>query len=202
MKLPKLRELKEAVIALIKGPYTTKYPFQPHTPMPKFRGKTQFFDDDCVGCGACSQVCPAHTIEVEDIVDKEKKTGKRVITLYHENCIFCGNCVQNCITQKGIRQTQEFDLATYDRKSVYSRVEKELVLCQCCGEPITTVEHLEWITQKVAESGFASPSLYLSHLKSLGLAHYEDIVGLIPFKRARRQLILCHKCRRESTLEK
>jgi len=28
MKLPKLRELKEAVIALIKGPYTTKYPFQ------------------------------------------------------------------------------------------------------------------------------------------------------------------------------
>ncbi|RKY36935.1 MAG: 4Fe-4S ferredoxin, partial [Candidatus Omnitrophota bacterium] len=93
MKLPKLRELKEAITALIKGPYTTKYPFQPHTPMPKFRGKTQFFDDDCVGCGACSQVCPAHTIEVEDIVDKEKKTGKRVITLYHENCIFCGNCV-------------------------------------------------------------------------------------------------------------
>ena len=202
MKLPKLRELKEAITALIKGPFTTKFPYQPHTPKPKFRGKTEFFEQDCVGCGACAQVCPSHTIEVEDIVDKKKKTGKRVITLYHENCIFCGNCVQNCITEKGVRQTQEFDLATYDRKSVYSKVEKELLLCQSCGEVITTVEHLEWIAEKVKEAAFTNPTLYLSKLKSLGLSSYEDIAGLIPFRRARRQLILCHKCRREATLEK
>jgi hydrogenase-4 component H len=202
MRYPKLRELKEAIKAIIKGPYTTKFPYEPHKPMPKFRGKTEFVKEDCVGCGACSQVCPAHTIEVVDSVDKKKKTGKRILKLMHENCIFCGNCVQNCITEKGIIQTPEFDLATYDRKSVYSQVEKELILCQICGEPITTVEHLNWITKKLAESSFTNPTLFLSSLKSLGLAHYEDIIGLLPFKRGRRQLILCHKCRRESTLEK
>lgn len=202
MKYPKLRELREAIKALIKGPYTTKFPYQPHIPKPKFRGKTEYFKEDCVGCGACAQVCPARTIEVEDILDKDKKTGKRVLKLYHENCIFCGNCVLNCITEKGIRQTQEFDLASYDRKDVYSQVEKELILCQICAEPITTLEHLEWITEKVGDSVFSNPTLYLLKLKSLGLVYYEDIVGLIPFKRARRQLILCHRCRRESTLEK
>ncbi|MDP8234533.1 MAG: 4Fe-4S dicluster domain-containing protein [Candidatus Saelkia tenebricola] len=202
MKLPKIRELKEAITALIKGPYTTKFPYEPHTPKPKFRGKTEYSKDDCVGCAACAEVCPAHTIEVEDIVDKDKKTGKRRITLFHENCIFCGNCVENCITKKGIKQTQEFDLATYDRKSVYSEVEKELVLCQCCGEVITTLEHLEWISKQVSEAEFTNPTLYLSKLKSLGLSSYEGIVGLIPFQRARRQLILCHKCRREATLER
>jgi hydrogenase-4 component H len=202
VKLPKLRELREAIIALIKGPYTTSFPARPHHPKPKFRGKTEFFPDDCVGCGACAQVCPTHTIEVQDIVDKEKKVGKRILRLYYDNCIFCGNCVQNCITQKGIKQTSEFDLSTYDRRSIYSEVEKELLLCQICGEPITTVEHLEWISEKVGPSAFSNPTLYLSKLKSLGLAHYEDVVGLIPFKRARRHLILCHKCRREATLER
>ncbi len=202
MKLPKLRELKEAITALIKGPYTSKFPFKPHIPQPKFRGKTEYDSQYCVGCGACAQVCPSHTIEVKDSLSVDKKSGRRFIKLYHENCIFCGNCVLNCITEKGIKQTQEFDLATYDRKNVFSEVDKELVLCQVCGEVITTAEHLEWITEKVASAAFSNPTLYLSKLKSLGLSFYEDIVGLIPFKRARRNLILCHKCRREATLEK
>lgn len=37
MRYPKLRELKEALKALIKGPYTSKFPFKPHVPFERFR---------------------------------------------------------------------------------------------------------------------------------------------------------------------
>jgi len=62
MRYPKLRELKEAIRALIKGPYTSRFPFEPHQPYERFRGKPEFRQDDCVGCGACFQVCPAKAI--------------------------------------------------------------------------------------------------------------------------------------------
>ena len=39
MKKPKLRELKEAVTALIRGPYTDKFPKTPAVIPERFRGK-------------------------------------------------------------------------------------------------------------------------------------------------------------------
>ncbi|MEW6556768.1 MAG: 4Fe-4S binding protein, partial [Elusimicrobiota bacterium] len=66
MRYPKLRELKEAIKALIKGPYTTKFPFEPHTPFPRFRGKPVPDEKNCIGCGACAEVCPTRAIEVID----------------------------------------------------------------------------------------------------------------------------------------
>ena len=66
MKYPKLRELKEAVKSLFSRPYTSKFPFKPHEPFDGFRGKPQYFDEYCVGCGACSHVCPGNAITVID----------------------------------------------------------------------------------------------------------------------------------------
>ncbi|RKY30056.1 MAG: 4Fe-4S ferredoxin, partial [Candidatus Omnitrophota bacterium] len=42
MKKPKLRELKEALTSLFTKPYTTKFPYQPHTPPKRFRGRPKF----------------------------------------------------------------------------------------------------------------------------------------------------------------
>ena len=41
MRLPKIRELKEAITALIKGPCTSKFPYAPHEPAKRVRGKPE-----------------------------------------------------------------------------------------------------------------------------------------------------------------
>ena len=74
MKLPKIRELGEAIKALIFGPYTSKFPLRVPMIPDGFRGKPQFYEDDCVGCLACVEVCPARAIEYVD--DKKKKLGR------------------------------------------------------------------------------------------------------------------------------
>ena len=66
MRKPKLRELGEAIRAIIHGPYTAKFPAEP-TPLPEtFRGCPRYDEETCVGCGACHQVCPPGAIEMED----------------------------------------------------------------------------------------------------------------------------------------
>jgi len=67
MKYPKLRELKEAVRALIKGPYTSKFPYKPHVPYERFRGRPKFNTEFCIGCTACAQVCPTGAIQFKDV---------------------------------------------------------------------------------------------------------------------------------------
>ena len=70
MKLPKIRELIEAIKALIKGPYTSKFPKVPHTPHPNFRGQPKYDEKKCVGCLACVEVCPVEALAYEDSTDK------------------------------------------------------------------------------------------------------------------------------------
>jgi len=96
MRYPKLRELKEAVKALVKGPYTTKFPYEPHTPYPKFRGKPIPDEKECVGCGACKEVCPSSAIEIKD------NEHVRELIWHYDFCIFCGQCEANCTTKKGV----------------------------------------------------------------------------------------------------
>ena len=64
MRKPKLRELKEAITAVVKGPYTSTFPFTPLEPAEAFRGQPEYHEEDCIGCGACAEVCPARTIDI------------------------------------------------------------------------------------------------------------------------------------------
>ncbi|HDD65060.1 MAG TPA: 4Fe-4S dicluster domain-containing protein, partial [Firmicutes bacterium] len=105
MKKPKLRELKEAITSLFSKPYTTKFPFEPHKPSKRFRGKPKFDEEKCVGCGACAQVCPSNAIEVKDIIEEKK----RILIHHPDKCIYCGQCEINCITDGGIKLTDQFD---------------------------------------------------------------------------------------------
>ncbi len=196
MKKPKIREIKEAVTALLKGPYTVPFPYVSHKPFPGFRGAAKYFEEDCVGCGACAMVCPTGTIEMEDIVDKEKGTGKRILTLYYKNCEFCAFCEECCITGKGVRLTQEFDLSTFNKESVFTRVEKELALCEICGEVVTAWDHLKWLGEKLGPLAYTNPGVIASTHLDIEEIKEKTPRGELKW-RFDQMRVLCPKHRRE-----
>ena len=149
MKLPKLRELVEAIKALIKGPYTSKFPLEPHQPHPNFRGQPKFNDQKCLGCCACQEVCPVEAIDHADITD-DKDNPRRAMIHYTDTCIFCGQCEAACMADhEGIKLSTDWELSFFDRSQAQEQIEKELQLCEVCGDPIACKDHLSWISQKL-----------------------------------------------------
>ncbi len=200
MKYPKIRELTEAIKALVKGPYTSKFPKEPHTPHPNFRGQPKFDDAKCVGCLACEEVCPVDAIDHKDLAE-DKSNSKRTMIHYTDTCIFCGQCEAACIANhEGIKLSNDWELSFFDRKEAQETIEKELQLCEVCGSIIACKDHLKWISEKIGELTYSSPTLYLSRLKSLGIIDENIIAVLKDYGRSDRVKILCAPCRRETTL--
>ena len=214
MRYPKLRELKEAITAIIKGACTTRYPFEPHSPAKRFRGKPVYSNDGCVACAACALVCPARAIEAKDTPAEKfttsaggRKKAVRKMVLHLDECHYCGQCSALCTTKAdsppGIKHTTEFDLAGFDRRQMISSTdEKELALCEICGDVITAKAHLEWLARRLGPLAFSNPTLFITSLKSLGFA--DDIAAAAKdyVLRSDRIKVLCAKCRRAATIEK
>ncbi|MFA4981900.1 MAG: 4Fe-4S dicluster domain-containing protein [Candidatus Omnitrophota bacterium] len=205
MRYPKLRELIEAITALVKGPYTTKYPYKPHEPAKRFRGKPEYSNEGCIACTACSLVCPARAIEFRDTLSG--KTPTRRMILHLDECHYCGQCSALCTTRDdtppGIKHTTQFDLAGFDRASMVSTTEeKELVMCEVCGDVVTAKAHLEWIAKKLGPLAFSNPTLFITTLKNMGFADNVLQAARDYALRPDRIKVLCAKCRRKATLEK
>lgn len=206
MRYPKIRELIEAITALLRGPYTSKFPRVPLEPAKRFRGKPEYSNEGCIACTACSLVCPARVIEFRDTVTKDKATRKMILHL--DECHYCGQCSALCTTRNdnppGIKHTTKFDLAGYSRAAMVSTTdEKELALCEVCGEVITAKAHLDWLAKRLGPLAFSNPSLFVSSLKNMGFS--EDVLEAAKDKveiRSDRIKILCSKCRRAATIEK
>jgi hydrogenase-4 component H len=191
MRKPKLRELKEAVTAVIKGPYTSAFPFAPAKTYEAFRGQPEFHEEDCIGCGACAEVCPARTIDVIDEGDT------RTLIHHFDNCIYCGQCQANCTTKKGIILSHKFDLAVFDRAQAETRVEKQLVRCEHCGDVVTTIDQLKWIARKTGSLAVANPTLLVALHKDMGIADEVSPHDGSPVGRRDSYRILCPACRRQ-----
>lgn len=165
MWLPKLRELKEAVIAVFSPRFTTRFPAKPCEVPERYRGKPEFDLDQCIGCGACVNVCPTEALTQVD--DTESETPERKITLRYDTCIFCDNCSDNCTTEKGITLTNQWDLATLDRAETEETQEFELQLCEKCGAVIGTKKHLVWLYEKLGPLAYTNPSILLAETGQL-----------------------------------
>lgn len=205
MRYPKLRELKEAITALFSKPYTTSFPRKAHVPAKRFRGKPEYSNEGCIACTACALVCPMRAIEFRDVVKKDKATRKMILHL--DECHYCGQCSALCTTRDdtppGIRHTAEFDLAGFDRASMVSTTdEKELALCEVCGDVITAKAHLEWTAKKLGPLAFSNPTLFIASLKSMGFAEEVLQAAKDYVLRSDRLKVLCSKCRRKATIEK
>jgi len=197
LRKPKIRELIEAVKSLLSWPYTSKFPKVIPAAPEGYRGRPRYYKEDCVGCGACSEVCPAKAIEIEDAVIA-KGLGKRKLTHRYDVCVFCGQCEAACITDKGIRLSLEYDLAGDDRSVMKDEVEKDLLFCEACGATIGCVDHIKWVAKKIGLLAYANPTMYLTR-------HKEELKTLIASEKAEDRnigrpdqvRITCPSCRRE-----
>jgi len=158
--LPKLRELREAITVLLSPRFTTKFPDEPCQVPESYRGKPEFDEDNCIGCGACVNVCPTEALTQID--DLESNPPMRKIISRYDTCIFCSNCEDCCTTEKGIKLTNEWDLATLDRQETITTHEYELQLCEKCSAVIGTKQHLLWLNKKLGPLAYTNPSLLLS----------------------------------------
>lgn len=195
IRKPKLRELKEALTALFTGPYTSKFPrVMPDMPE-HFRGTPTYVPDDCVGCGACGQVCPAGAIT---IVDRPGAEGRlvRYIERNWGSCIFCSQCFVYCITKKGIKLDPDFEKSTLDGNAVIDAHEKELLMCENCGGVVTATEHAHWCARKLGEKAFGNQTLNVLEYRRLGLVEEGTGTGARKtVERDRFMKILCPNCR-------
>jgi hydrogenase-4 component H len=195
MMLPKVRELIEALTSLFSRPYTTKFPFEPVITPEGFRGKPEFYEKDCVGCKACAEVCPARAIEVVDDIPNKLRT----LTHHQDQCVYCQQCEKACITEKGIKLTREYDLATFNRHTSITQSKKELVICDKCGGIIGALDHIKFLAWKVGHLLYTNPTLLLARHNELKLL--ESIPQDSPHKRAGHLKMLCPNCRREMILK-
>ncbi|MFH2069495.1 MAG: 4Fe-4S dicluster domain-containing protein [Candidatus Omnitrophota bacterium] len=198
MRYPKLRELKEALTSLFSKPFTNGYPFRPHYPEKRFRGKPEYHKEYCVGCTACAQVCPSNCIEWVD--DVAGNPPVRRFILRYDTCIMCGQCQANCITEKGIQLSKIFELAGFDRKKMIETQENELLLCEDCGEVAGTKDHIRFVREKIGALSLAGENGLLLLQEELNLT--PGLKGKIdlPLKRNDLFRVLCPKCRRDLNL--
>lgn len=195
MRKPKIRELGEAIRALFRGPFTTRFPFEKPKIIPEFRGFPEFNEEDCIRCGACAEVCPADVITVEEV----EKDGKlyRKLTFRYDRCQLCGQCGALCTTGKGIDFTSKYSVNTFDRSEAINDVEDELVICERCGKPITTRKHLNWVADKLGEKAFVNPTLMINRLRETGIVSTDrDTEEPDEVLREDAYKVLCPDCRR------
>jgi len=198
LRWPKLRELKEAVTAVFSPRFTTRFPVEPCVVPERYRGKPEFDLDECIGCGACVNVCPTEALTQID--DCQAIPPARKITLRYDTCIFCGNCSENCTTEKGIKLSNEWDLATLDRESTAETQEYELQLCEKCGATIGTKKHLIWLYEKLGPLAYTNPSLLLAKNSELSVKLLDSKQQPQPDRPVQASdfmRILCPKCKCE-----
>ena len=193
MYLPKVREVKEALISFFTPAYTTKFPKVSYEAPKEYRGKPKYYEEFCVGCGTCAQVCPPNAINIKD--DKTNMT--RTLQINYCSCINCGQCEENCITQKGIKCTNDYHLSVTTTKApeVFETINKELVICEICGETIACRDHLLFVKQRLGAKAYAHPNFLLETQKQ-----FMDIETSHSKARIRREDYIkevCAKCRQK-----
>jgi len=81
-----------------------------------------FWGDRCIGCGACSTICPSGAIQIKNGIPVTEK----------EKCILCGKCIEKCPALA--REMIGKKLTT---EEVIKEIEKDLIFYEESGGGVT-----------------------------------------------------------------
>jgi hydrogenase-4 component H len=138
------RHIITEVLKSMINPSTTKYPKKPFKPPKGHRGAAEYDSDKCVGCGACSQVCPPEAITFTD-------AEKRNIKLNYGLCSFCGRCEEIC-PWEAIHLTDKFELAVLKHEDAETGVDVSFLECSECRKPFFPSPQMDASIEKVRDT--------------------------------------------------
>jgi len=101
------------------GIVTANYPAEPANISEHFRGRPSFDFDKWKDARPAAEVCPTGAISLSD------KGDARKVTVDYGLCVFCGLCAE-ASSEQAVRITQEFELATSDRRNLILTAEYTL----------------------------------------------------------------------------
>ena len=101
------------------GIVTVNYPAKPAQISERFRGRPSFDFDKWKDARPAAEVCPTGAISLSDEGDSRK------VTVDYGLCVFCGLCAE-ASSDQAVRITQEFELATSDRRNLVLTAEYTL----------------------------------------------------------------------------
>jgi len=95
-----------------------------------------FWEDRCIGCGACSTICPSGAIQIKNGIPVTEK----------EKCILCGKCIEKCPAL-----AREMIGKKITAEEVIKEIEKDVIFYEesgggvtfSGGEPLEQPEFLE-----------------------------------------------------------
>jgi len=201
MKIPCLlqfRILKLALKSLFTPAYTRAFPQKPYEPIEEFRGRPRYSKEDCIGCGACAEVCPADCIDMAD--DTDAAPPMRRFVQHMDSCIACGQCERYCTSEKGIRLTNEYQFIGFSPEDFEEKVDKELLLCEGCGCVIAPTDQVRWLARRLGPLAFTNPTVMLVAHGQLQVVDEGVKSSAEQPGRAQRVNILCPKCRRAASV--
>jgi Ni,Fe-hydrogenase III small subunit/formate hydrogenlyase subunit 6/NADH:ubiquinone oxidoreductase subunit I len=101
------------------GTVTANYPAESARISGRFRGRPSFNFDKWKDARPAAEVCPTGAISLSDNGDSRK------VTVDYGLCVFCGLCAE-ASSDQAVRITQEFELATSDRRNLVLTAEYTL----------------------------------------------------------------------------
>jgi Ni,Fe-hydrogenase III small subunit/formate hydrogenlyase subunit 6/NADH:ubiquinone oxidoreductase subunit I len=101
------------------GIVTVNYPAEPAKISQHFRGHPSFEFEKWKDARPAAEVCPTGAISLSDRGDSRK------VTVDYGLCVFCGLCAE-ASSDQAVRITQEFELATEDRRNLILTAEYSL----------------------------------------------------------------------------
>ena len=104
---------KDVFESFFKKPATLGYPLVKVDTSDRYRGKLFYNPAACTGCALCIKDCPSNAIELITL----DRAAKRFVLKYHmDRCVYCGQCVANCKFKCMGMSSQDWELASQDKK--------------------------------------------------------------------------------------
>ena len=116
-------------------------------------------NDQCNGCLACVQNCPANALRAED------SDANRVLSHNMARCARCGNCYRIC-PQEAIEFQFMLENGWDEVKSL------ELVYCSVCGDPIYTKDYRRTLSEKLGTPSEPTCSKHRDEVTRAAKAHF------------------------------